>query len=57
MPTPTLYARVDVIPIGGQWHVIEVEATEPRLYLEHAPASATDALVDAVITRIERPAP
>ena len=57
LPTPTLYARVDVIPIGGQWHVIEVEATEPRLYLEHAPASATDALVDAVITRIERPAP
>ena len=57
LPTPTLYARVDVIPIGGHWHVIEVEATEPRLYLEHAPDSATDALVAAVITRLGRPAP
>jgi glutathione synthase/RimK-type ligase-like ATP-grasp enzyme len=57
LPTPTLYARVDVILIGGHWHVIEVEATEPRLYLEHAPDSATDALVAAVITRLERRAP
>jgi glutathione synthase/RimK-type ligase-like ATP-grasp enzyme len=57
LPTPTLYARVDVISMGGAWHVIEVEATEPRLYLEHAPDSATDALVDGVITRLERPAP
>ena len=57
LPAPALYARVDVIPIGGTWHVIEVEATEPRLYLEHAPDSATDALVDGVITRLDGAAP
>ncbi|MGH8977002.1 MAG: hypothetical protein ACRDV7_02915 [Acidimicrobiia bacterium] len=48
---------MDVISIGGPWHVVEVEATEPRLYLEHAPVAATEALVDAVITRLAAPAP
>jgi hypothetical protein len=48
-----LYARVDVVELAGQLHVLEVEVTEPRLYLELAPAraAATDRLV-AAISRI-----
>ena len=38
LPAPTLYARVDVVELEGRWHVLEVEVTEPRLYLEFAPA-------------------
>ena len=36
---PLLYARVDFIPDGDQWLVMEFEATEPRLFLETAPAA------------------
>jgi glutathione synthase/RimK-type ligase-like ATP-grasp enzyme len=57
LPTATLYARVDLVPMAGLWHVVEVEATEPRLYLEHAPTAATETLVVAIITRLDRPAP
>ena len=53
LPTPTLYARVDVVGIGGQWHVLEVEVTEPRLYLEFGPPLATAALVDAIEARLD----
>jgi hypothetical protein len=50
LPGPTLYARVDVVELAGQLHVLEVEVTEPRLYLELAPVPevATDRLVAAV---------
>jgi glutathione synthase/RimK-type ligase-like ATP-grasp enzyme len=51
LPAPTLYARIDVIAIGGQWHVMEVEVTEPSLFLEHGPPAATESLVDAIIAR------
>jgi glutathione synthase/RimK-type ligase-like ATP-grasp enzyme len=53
LPTPTLYARVDVVSLAGQWHVLEVEVTEPRLYLEFGPAAATTALVDAIVARMD----
>lgn len=36
---PLLYARVDFIPDGDQWPVMEFEATEPRLFLETAAAA------------------
>ncbi len=38
LPAPALYARVDVVELAGRLHVLEVEVTEPRLYLELAPA-------------------
>jgi Prokaryotic glutathione synthetase, ATP-grasp domain len=52
LPSPPLYARIDVVQIRGRWHVIEVEATEPSLFLETAPGSAREQLVDAIIARI-----
>ena len=52
LPEPALYARVDLVPIGGQWHVIELEVTEPRLFLEYGPDAATARLVEAMMSRI-----
>ena len=37
LPTPTLYARIDLVSLGEQWHVIEAEVTEPSLWLDLAP--------------------
>jgi glutathione synthase/RimK-type ligase-like ATP-grasp enzyme len=50
LPSPALYARVDVVELAGRLHVLEVEVTEPRLYLELAPpgAAATQRLVAAI---------
>ena len=50
LPAPALYARVDVVELAGRLHVLEVEVTEPRLYLELAPADAgaTERLVAAI---------
>jgi glutathione synthase/RimK-type ligase-like ATP-grasp enzyme len=53
LPEPVLYARVDVVAIGSQWHVLEVEATEPTLFLDLAGDSATARLVDAIIARAD----
>lgn len=48
-------ARVDLIADElGAWQVVEVEATEPHLYLEDAPSAAA-ALADALIARSEEP--
>ena len=52
LPTPTLYARIDLVSIGGQWNVIEAEVTEPSIWLDLAPASATGLLVDALLSRV-----
>lgn len=35
-----LYARVDVVATGGRFVLMEVELTEPSLYLQHDPQSA-----------------
>jgi glutathione synthase/RimK-type ligase-like ATP-grasp enzyme len=52
LPTPTLYARIDLVALAGQWHVIEAEVTEPSLWLDLAPEAATGRLVDGLLTRV-----
>jgi len=47
LPTRPLYARVDVVVLGGQWHVMEVEVTEPSLWLQLAP-DTTRRLANAI---------
>jgi len=54
LPTPTLYARIDLISLHGRWHVIEAEVTEPSLWLDLAPPSATRHLADALEIRVSR---
>jgi glutathione synthase/RimK-type ligase-like ATP-grasp enzyme len=52
-PGPLVYARVDTVPTAdGSPLLIELEATEPFLFLEHAPdpASAADRFATAVAT-------
>ena len=47
-----LYARIDLIPgPGGAPTLIELELTEPSLFLRHAPGAA-ERLADAVIARL-----
>jgi hypothetical protein len=55
LPEPVLYARIDAVAVGGQWHVLEVEATEPSLFLDLAGESAIARLVDAIIARTGNP--
>jgi glutathione synthase/RimK-type ligase-like ATP-grasp enzyme len=51
LPTRPLYARVDVVLLGGQWHVMEVEVTEPSLWLQLAP-DTTRRLAAAIGRRV-----
>jgi glutathione synthase/RimK-type ligase-like ATP-grasp enzyme len=53
LPAPALYARIDLLVEDDLWHVLEAEVTEPALWLNHAPASATDRLVTALVSRLE----
>jgi glutathione synthase/RimK-type ligase-like ATP-grasp enzyme len=53
LPTPTLYARIDLVSLREQWHVIEAEVTEPSLWLDLAPAEATRRLADGLMSRVE----
>lgn len=39
MPTPALYARVDLIDLSGSWAVMELELIEPSLYFNLDEAS------------------
>jgi hypothetical protein len=49
---PLLYTRVDVIPDDeGKPVILEVEVTEPSLFLEHAPGSV-DRAADAIAARL-----
>jgi hypothetical protein len=52
LPEHPLYARVDMLRVGDFWQVLEVEVTEPSLYLDLAPPSATETLVRAVLARL-----
>jgi glutathione synthase/RimK-type ligase-like ATP-grasp enzyme len=52
LPTPTLYARIDLVSLGDQWHVIEAEVTEPSLWLDLAPAAATRRLAGSLLARV-----
>jgi glutathione synthase/RimK-type ligase-like ATP-grasp enzyme len=47
LPTRPLYARVDVVLLRNRWHVMEVEVTEPSLWLQLAPET-TRRLADAI---------
>jgi len=50
--TPFLYARVDLIPDDdGKPVILEIELTEPSLFLEHGPGSVQRA-ADAVTARL-----
>jgi glutathione synthase/RimK-type ligase-like ATP-grasp enzyme len=51
LPAPAMYARIDFVAIGGRWHVMEVEVTEPALWLDEAPAT-TRLLADAIAARL-----
>jgi glutathione synthase/RimK-type ligase-like ATP-grasp enzyme len=46
-----LYARIDLVPHGEQWLLMEFEATEPCLFLQACPAAA-DALAWAIRQRL-----
>lgn len=49
-----LYARVDLIPGGGDAPVlVELELTEPSLFIGHA-EGAPDRLADAIVTHLRR---
>jgi glutathione synthase/RimK-type ligase-like ATP-grasp enzyme len=45
-----LYARVDLVRDEGGWSVMELELTEPSLFLSYSP-EATAALADAIVAR------
>jgi glutathione synthase/RimK-type ligase-like ATP-grasp enzyme len=51
LPTPPMYARIDVVTMAGGWHVMEVEVTEPALWLDLAPAT-TRLLADSIAARV-----
>ena len=51
LPASPLYARIDIVSLNGQWHVMEVEATEPSLWLHLAP-DTTRLLADAIAARL-----
>jgi glutathione synthase/RimK-type ligase-like ATP-grasp enzyme len=53
LPTPTLYARIDLVSLNGRWHVIEAEVTEPSLWLDLAPVTATHRLADELAARVK----
>ena len=50
---PLDYARVDLMEVGGELVVSELELIEPSLYLDLAPAAA-DAFADLVVARLPR---
>jgi len=51
LPTPTLYARVDLAPgDDGRQLLMEVEVIEPRLFLQECP-EAIEKLADAILQR------
>jgi glutathione synthase/RimK-type ligase-like ATP-grasp enzyme len=52
LPAPALYARIDVLRANESWQIVEVEATEPSLWLDLAPAAATAQLVAATIAQL-----
>jgi glutathione synthase/RimK-type ligase-like ATP-grasp enzyme len=53
LPASSLYARIDIVSIAGRWHIMEVEVTEPSLWLELAP-DTTRMLAAAIGARVSR---
>lgn len=52
VPGKAIYARVDGIMDSNRFVLMELELIDPYLYLEFAPAEATEKLVDAIINEI-----
>ncbi|WP_158551808.1 hypothetical protein [Agromyces sp. PvR057] len=51
LPFDPLYARFDVVRVGGRLAVLELELVEPLLYLDRVPGAA-GRLADATIARL-----
>jgi hypothetical protein len=51
--TDLLYARVDLVRHQGQWLLMELELTEPSLFLSYSP-TCVDAMVNAIARRVTR---
>jgi hypothetical protein len=49
--TDSLYARVDLCRLDGAWAVMELELTEPSLFLTYHPEAATQ-LANAILKRL-----
>jgi glutathione synthase/RimK-type ligase-like ATP-grasp enzyme len=53
LPALPCYARIDMLVAPTGWQIIEVEATEPSLFLDLAGDRATDAMVRAITARLQ----
>jgi glutathione synthase/RimK-type ligase-like ATP-grasp enzyme len=53
LPVAPLYARIDMLQSPDGWQVIEVEATEPSLFLDVAGAAAVERMIRAIETRLQ----
>lgn len=52
-PHELLYARVDIAPDGhGGWRLMELEVTEPNLFLHQGGAAAVQRLVETLLSRL-----
>jgi hypothetical protein len=54
LPFDLLYARLDLVRIGGHLSVMELELIEPMLYFNFAP-QGVGRLVDATLARASKP--
>jgi glutathione synthase/RimK-type ligase-like ATP-grasp enzyme len=52
-PAPCAYARVDLVRVGSEWAVMELEAIEPELFLSFCD-SAARAFADAVAKQLDQ---
>ena len=52
LPATPMYARIDLLRARNGWQVLEIEATEPSLWLDLAPPAATQRFAAAVLARI-----
>ena len=52
LPSRPCYARIDMLASPAGWQIIEVEATEPSLFLDLAGERATNAMVRAITARL-----
>jgi glutathione synthase/RimK-type ligase-like ATP-grasp enzyme len=53
LPAPPCYARIDMLASSAGWQIIEVEATEPSLFLDLAGDRAVAAMVRALVARLQ----
>jgi glutathione synthase/RimK-type ligase-like ATP-grasp enzyme len=53
LPARPCYARIDLLGGSADWQIVEVEATEPSLFLDLAGDRAVDAMVRAITARLQ----